>query len=187
MAIRKSARKKTSVNYVDNEKFYNAIVAHRNKVVESDVNKTEYPRIPDYIGECIWKIAENLSMSPSFIGYSFREEMVSDGVENCILYFYDFDPTVGTKPFSYFTTVIYYAFLRRIYKEEKHRYTNYKLFQESVGLEGHLLVDSDDKQLMPGTLYDNINDFMGEFERKESEKKAKRKATKEGLSKFYED
>lgn len=204
MAIRKTAQRKSSTNYVDNEKFYNAIVAYRAELDKARVRGEEEPRIPNYIGECIWKIAENLAIKPCFVNYSFREEMISDGVENCILYFKDFDPHYVTQnsahyghdeayatrkpnPFAYFTQVIYYAFLRRIYKEEKNRYTIYKLFQETIGTDSHLLVDSDDNHLLPSTLYDNINDFMAKFERKETEKKNKRKANKEGLSKFYDD
>jgi hypothetical protein len=185
---RKNApRRKNAIHYVDNEKFYNAICEYKSTLDEATAKGTELPRIPNYVGECILKIAEGLSIKPCFGNYSFREEMIDDGVENCILYFNDFDPQKGDKPFAYFTQVIYYAFLRRIYKEEKNRYTIYKLFQETIGMEPHLLLDGDDKHLMTSSLYDNINEFMARFERKENEKKLKRKANKEGLSKFYDE
>jgi hypothetical protein len=123
------------------------------------------------------------------MNYSYREEMVSDGIENCILYFKDYDPSIGQNPFAYFTQVIYYAFLRRIGKEEKNRYAMYKHFQESIinQHDTNLLRDSDDNHLLPAQMYDNINDFMSRFEKKEEAKKLKRKQAKEGLNQFYEE
>jgi len=179
-------KKKAPINYVDNKKFYEAILEHKKKVEEAEKKGIEPPRIPDYIGECIWKIAEKLSTKPCFINYSFREEMVSDGIENCILYFHDYNPEITQNPFAYFTQVVYYAFLRRIAKEEKNRYAIYKNFQESM-LEPNLLVDSDNNNLLPSQMYDNINDFMTRFEKKEEIKKEKRKQMKKGLQQFYEE
>ncbi len=126
---------------------------------------------------------------PRFINYSYRDEMISDGIENCIMYFKDYNPEIGQNPFAYFTQIIYYAFLRRIGKEEKNRYIIYKNYQESIVNQGNsgFLVDNDDNHLMPTQMYDNINDFMAKFEKREEEKKVKRKQTKEGLQKFYEE
>jgi hypothetical protein len=181
-------KKKVTQHYVDNAKFFSEITKYREKLHSAREKGLEEPRIPDYIGECIWKIAEKLSTKPCFINYSYREEMVSDGIENCILYFRDYDPEKGQNPFAYFTQVIYYAFLRRIYKEEKNRYAMYKSFQENIihSYDSSLLMDSDDNHLLPTQMYDNINDFMLKFERKEEIKKEKRKQEKQGLSKFYE-
>jgi len=176
-------------HYVDNQKFYAEIVEYRKKLQEARDAGLEDPRIPNYIGECIWKIANKLSTKPCFMNYSYREEMVSDGIENCILYFKDYDPAIGQNPFAYFTQVIYYAFLRRINKEEKNRYAMYKHFQENI-INQHdisLLKDSDDNLLLPMQMYDNINDFMSRFEEKEEKKKIKRKQAKEGLQQFYEE
>jgi hypothetical protein len=123
------------------------------------------------------------------MNYSYREEMVSDGIENCILYFNDYNPNITKNPFAYFTQVIYFAFLRRINKEEKNRYIIYKNFQETIINNGHagFLVDGDDNHAVSVNLYDNINDFMAKFEKKEAVKKEKRKMAKEGLIQFYEE
>lgn len=181
--------KKKKVHYVNNQRFFEEIVKYRKNLQEARNNGLEDPRIPDYIGECIWKIAEKLSTKPCFINYSYRDEMISDGIENCILYFKDYDPEKGQNPFAYFTQVIYYAFLRRIYKEERNRYTVYKNFQETMVSvsDMSLFTDSDDNHLMPTKMYDNINEFMEKFERKERERKIKRKNAKEGLNSFYEE
>ena len=181
--------KEKKVNYVDNKKFYETIVEHRRRVEESAQKGLESPRLPEYIGECIWKIANKLSNKPCFINYSYRDEMISDGIENCIMYFKDFDPNKTQNPFAYFTQIIYYAFLRRINKEEKNRYIIYKNFQETIINNGHnaYLTDTEDNHIVPTQMYDNINSFMGRFEEKEELKKQKRKEQKLGLTKFYEE
>ena len=181
--------KQNKVHYVDNQKFYQEILEHKRKVAEAREKGLEEPRLSNYIGECIWKIANKLSCKPCFLNYSYRDEMISDAIENCILYFNDYDPNRGSNSFEYFTQVIYFAFLRRINKEEKNRYIIYKNFQETVINNGHAahLVDGDDNHLLSVNLYDNINDFMERFEKKEAVKKEKRKIAKEGLIKFYEE
>jgi len=193
--------KKTSVHYVDNKKFYEEILVYKKKVQEAKEKGLEEPRLPNYIGECIFKIADKLSTKPCFINYSYRDEMISDGIENCIMYFKDYNPKIGQNPFAYFTQIIYYAFLRRISKEEKNRYTIYKNFQHTIihgnptshfdssnsdNLAHSNLFDREDIDFTP-QMYDNINEFMDRFEKKEAIKKEKRKIAKEGLIKFYEE
>ena len=104
------------------------------------------------------------------------------------LYFDNFDPNKSQNPFAYFTQIIYYAFHRRISKEEKNRYIIYKKFQESVldTSDASLMIDSDDQHLISSTMYDNLNEFIKKFEKREAEKKEKRKQVKEGLEKFVE-
>ena len=179
------------VPYVDNKRFHQEILNYKKEVEEAKrLRKNELPRMPEYIGECIYKIATKLAMKPCFSGYSFKEEMISDGIENCILYFRDYNPEYSAEktpnPFAYFTQIIYFAFLRRIYKEERNRYITYKNFQETMTLAqgSNLLMDSDDVPLLSSTMYDNINVFMDKFEQKEEKKKEKRKQAKIGLSKF---
>ena len=194
------AGNRSRAHYVDNKKFYEEIIKYKKAVRKAKREGREEPRIPNYIGECIYKIAENLSCKPCFMNYSFRDEMVSDGIENCILYFKDYDPKIGQNPFAYFTQVIYYAFLRRINKEEKNRYIICKNFQHTIihgkqdgGLDTYAnhdtinIFDADDGNVMPVSMYDNINDFMYKFERKEEAKKVKRKQMKKNLQNFYED
>ena len=89
------------------------------------------PPVTNYIAECFLKIAEHLSYRPNFINYPFREDMVGDGIENCLLYAHNFDPNKSSNPFSYFTQIIYYAFLRRIEKEKKQAFVKYKALQMS--------------------------------------------------------
>ena len=99
-------------HYVDNEKFLEVMTGYRIAYLESKENDEEKPMIPDYAGECFLKIAERLSHRPNFINYAFREEMVSDGIENCVMYASNFNPEKSSNPFAYFTQITYYAFLR---------------------------------------------------------------------------
>ena len=103
-----------ATHYVNNADFLAALVKYRDDCKEAKENNKLEPKIPDYIGECFLKIAEHLSRKPNFISYTYRDEMISDGVENCIQYFRNFDPDKSKNPFAYFTQIIYYAFLRRI-------------------------------------------------------------------------
>jgi len=130
------ARKKQ--HYVDNEKFLEVMSDYREKYLQAIDNDTELPIIPDYAGECFLKIAERLSHRPNFINYAFREEMVSDGIENSVMYASNFNPEKSTNPFAYFTQIIYFAFLRRIEKEKKQLYIKYKTMEEYSSLEDHV-------------------------------------------------
>ena len=113
--------KKNNVHYVDNSLFLEKITEHRNKVVAAKEAGTEKPRVPNYLGECFLKIANHLAYKSNFINYTYRDEMISDGIENCITYIDNFDPAKSSNPFAYFTQITYYAFLRRIQKEKKQK------------------------------------------------------------------
>lgn len=178
--------KKKKNHYVDNVRFFNEIMEYKKQCKEALDQGKEKPRVSEYIGKCIYLIAENLSHKPRFMNYSFREELVSDAIENCFLYFDNFNPEKSENPFAYFTQIIYFAFHRRISREEKNRYIIYKKFQESVldTSDASLMVDSDDNHLISTTMYDNLNEFIKKFETREAEKKKKRKEKKEGLEKF---
>lgn len=181
--------KKKTNHYVDNQKFLADIIEYKKKVKHAADNGLEKPRVSEYIGKCIWLITENLARKPRFMNYSFIDEMKSDAIENCFLYFDNFNPEISQNPFAYFTQIIYYAFHRRISKEEKNRYIIYKKFQESVldTSDASLMVDGDDNHLISSTMYDNLNQFIENFETREKAKKEKRKQAKEGLEKFVEN
>jgi hypothetical protein len=183
MEIRMAKKKN---HYVDNERFLAEIVEYKKQCKIAAAEGKEKPRLSEYIGQCIFLIAENLAHKPRFMNYSFVDEMKSDAIENCLMYFDNFDSDKYSNPFAYFTQIIYYAFHRRINKEEKNRYIIYKKFQESVldTSDAGLMLDGEGNHLISTTMYDNINDFIGNFETRELAKKEKRKEKKEGLEKF---
>jgi hypothetical protein len=116
-------------HYIDNVKFCEAMTDWKQLVRAAEACDDPRPPVSDYIAECFVKIAEHLSYRPNFINYPFREDMVGDGIENCLLYAHNFDPKKSNNPFSYFTQIIYYAFLRRIEKEKKQAFVKYKALQ----------------------------------------------------------
>ena len=123
--------KKKSEHYIDNQQFFAAMKEWKALVDAANAKGEKHPPVTNYIGECFMKIAENLSRKPNFINYPYRDEMISDGIENCLLYAYNFDPSKSNNPFSYFTQIIYYAFLRRIQKEKKQAYIKLKKIEMS--------------------------------------------------------
>ena len=110
---------KKKIHYVDNKKFLAAIVERKEQIKEAEGVGESKPQISNYLGECILKISNHLSYRPNFINYTYKEEMISDGIENCLQYIDNFDPEKSKNPFAYFTQIIYYAFIRRIAKEKK--------------------------------------------------------------------
>lgn len=124
MTTTPAPKKRQRNNFIDNKEFYAAIVEYRKKVdaaKEKGLTKKDegWPRIPGYIGKCFLDIAEHLSMRPNFSNYMYRQDMVCDAVENCVIYAHNFDPEKSKNPFSYFTQVCWYAFIRRIGKEKR--------------------------------------------------------------------
>ena len=110
---------KQKPHYVDNKKFLEAMIEHRERCEKAAKRNRKKPEVTNYIGECFLKIANHLSFRPNFINYTFRDDMISDGRENCLQYMDNFNPDKSKNPFAYFTQIIYYAFIRRIQKEKK--------------------------------------------------------------------
>ena len=125
-------KKKKANNYIDNKKFYAEMIIYRRLYDEAMAAGEPRPIVSRYVGECIMLIATRLATRPNFVGYSYKDEMISDGIENCLAYLHNFNPEKSTNPFAYFTQIIYYAFLRRIQKEKKQLYIKHKSFENSM-------------------------------------------------------
>ena len=123
--------RKKSEHYVNNRELLEALIVYRAKVATAKENDLPKPRITNYLGECFLKIATHLSYKPNFVNYMFREDMISDGIENCVQYIHNFDPEKSKNPFAYFTQIIHYAFLRRIQKEKKQLEIKTKIIEKS--------------------------------------------------------
>ena len=140
-------------HYVDNQRFLLEMTEYQNERKTAKENGIELPPCPDYIGECFLKIAQRLSFRPNFINYAFREDMISDGIENCVQYMNNFNPEKSKNPFAYFTQIIYYAFIRRIQKEKKQLYIKYKTMDSNSSLGDNVEVSADDTQ---NYVYENV-------------------------------
>ena len=134
------AKRKRSEHYVNNKEFLAALIKYREDIEIAKIQDKPKPVIPRYIGDCFLKIANHLSFKPNFVNYMFKEDMISDGIENCVQYIHNFDPEKSKNPFAYFTQIIHYAFLRRIQKEKKQLDIKTKII-EKTGFDEVMMVD----------------------------------------------
>lgn len=121
---------KKKQHYVDNKKFLDELVKYKQRVATAEIQNKPKPLVNNYIGDCFLKIATHLSYRPNFINYMYKDDMICDGVENCIQYIDNFNPEKSTNPFAYFTQIVYYAFLRRIAKEKRQMDIKDKLIEK---------------------------------------------------------
>lgn len=122
--------KKKSEHYVNNKDFYQALLEYKIQVEKSKENGLTKPKVSNYLGDCFLRIANHLAYKPNFVNYMFKDDMICDGIENCIQYIDNFD-TNRTNPFAYFTQIVYYAFLRRIAKEKRQLEIKSKIIERS--------------------------------------------------------
>ena len=149
---RTMARRKRSEHYVNNKEFLAALIKYREDKEIAQIRGLPNPVIPRYIGECFLKIANHLSFKPNFVNYMFKEDMISDGIENCVQYIHNFDPEKSKNPFAYFTQIIHYAFLRRIQREKRQLEIKNKILEKS----GYSEVFDDNNQI-DGSTYSDYN------------------------------
>lgn len=178
--------KKKRIDYINNQRFLEELIKHREKVKIARDQGKEDPILPDYIGECFQAIAQRFSRQSSYSSYTFREEMEWDAIEDCIRYYEAFDPEKGSNPFAYFTQVAKYAFWRRIEKEKFQLYVKYK------SIEDFMINNTSSVDINSGAMQneafdintDYMSNFIYEFEKKLEEKKAakKLKAAKKGTT-----
>jgi len=177
--------KRIKEHYVDNKLFLEAMTAYKKEVKKALRSKKDKPPVTDYIGSCFLKIANHLSYRPNFINYTFRDYIISDGIENCLQYLDNFNPAKSNNPFAYFTQIIYYAFIRRIQKEKKQTTIKHKLIMDS---------NYDDVALQPGDDVEFKNQFrdflqknlkMEDTQPKKVEKKKKKTRVRKSTSKLF--
>ena len=178
-------------HYINNKEFLKCLIEYQADIVKCKEEGKSKPYVTDYIAMCFLQIAQRLSYRPNFINYTYKDDMISDGLENCLAYMHNFNPDKSKKPFAYFTQIIYYAFLRRIQKEKKQQYIKYKIFTDKKAeLEAINNAESHEKlsndflnEKGSADFHIHIKEFIDDMERKEAEKKEKRelkKAEREG-------
>ena len=174
--------KEKKVHYVDNKVFFAEMEKWKTEIEESTEVDDLPPMVPAYMGECFYKIATHLSYRPNFINYTYREEMIGDGIENCIRYAKNFNPEKSRNPFAYFTQIIYYAFIRRITKEKKQSAIKQKII-DNTALPTYAVMEGDN------TNYENTYiEFLREnLDEREVPKPKQRKRSKKGIEHFIEE
>ena len=180
MAKRKRVAKQ---HYVDNAKFLEEMVEYKRDYNAAVKNGEDPPVVSEYLGSVFLKIAQRLSFRPNFINYTFKNDMISDGIENCLHYIHNFNPEKSNNPFAYFTQIIYYAFIRRIQKEKKQLYIKYKTMQnveQSAEFDNDANVSINDYRGSDFKVV--VDDFVETFE--QSKKKKAIKKTESTLELF---
>lgn len=170
-------------HFVDNKKFFEAIVAYKVLCEKAKQENKSEPIVPDYIGKCIIDIATHLAQRYNFANYTFRDEMISDGIERAIYALHKFNPEKSSNPFAYFTQIIFFAFVVRIKAEKKHSYIKHKALEHfametMLDTNGEVIVDVD---------FEKSAELISKFESEEivakSEKKPKIK--EDGVEQFF--
>ena len=184
------AKRKKTVHYVDNAKFLEEMIEYKRQYNISINNNKDKPMISEYLGSVFLKIAQRLSFRPNFINYAFKDDMISDGIENCLHYIHNFNPEKSSNPFAYFTQIIYYAFIRRIQKEKKQLYIKYKSMQNyEISPEYVEYMDYDDDFKASGDFKNSgfrvmVDEFVDTFEKSKKKKSVKKKPEPSNLELF---
>jgi len=165
-------------NYINNKTLYLAMIQYKDSIKLADEKNINKPQVPNYIGQSILLICNNLAKKPNFSGYSYKQEMISDGIIDCIAAVDNFDPDKTNNPFAYFTQIAWNAFIRRIHKEKKQTYIKHKNFQNSY-LTNNLWSEAENSQLKSNEYSDEL---IRSFENKLTE--TKKAAKMVGLEKF---
>ena len=173
-------------HYINNKEFLKCLIDYQADVKRCKKEGNPKPYVTDYIAMCFLQIAQRLSYRPNFINYTYKDDMISDGLENCLAYMHNFNPDKSKNPFAYFTQIIYYAFLRRIQKEKKQQYIKYKVFTDKKA-ELEAINDAQSHEKLSNDFLNekgsadfhiHIKEFIDDMERKEAEKKHKREIKK---------
>ena len=176
----KKPRRKT--NYINNKTLYGAMIHYKNDLQHALEHDADKPQVPRYIGESILLICNNLAKKPNFSGYTYKQDMISDGVIDCISAVDNFNPDRTNNPFAYFTQIAWNAFLRRIQKEKKQTYIKHKNYENSF-----LLMDTHD-EMNGGNMQLKSNDYSSEIVRSFEDKltKTKKQSKLTGVEIFSE-
>lgn len=180
------AEKKKNPHYVNNKEFSQAVVDYVRSVKDAEESGDPAPQVTNYIADCFLKICEGLSYKANFIGYTFREEMVMDAVENCLKAIGNYNIETATRTgnpnaFSYFTQISWYAFLRRISKEKKQQQIKLKYIVES-GIEEFMVDESEDPEVAKA-----IQSYVEQLRRKIDDSKEKDKKAIEPIEEIEKE
>jgi hypothetical protein len=178
---------KKAEHYVNNKEFTLAVSEFNIATKLAESKGKELPRMTEYIGECIYKIATRLSTRPNFINYTYRDEMICDAIENCIQYIGNFNTEKSNNAFAYVTQICYYAFLRRIQKEKKQVFIKQKQIEESnITMDSYTTIDGEHDPTLTNTnvewMQENMNRVVYEPRKSKRTKKIKKETNLEKFS-----
>lgn len=149
---------KDKIYYVNNKSLFEAYKNWYASIETAKSNCEDYDLpIPDFIVDSMIKICTRLSYKPNFINYSFRDDLISDALYDCVRFAKKFNPEKTENPFSYITTIAFSAFLRRIDSEKKQSYVKAKIISETPTHDFFDSIEADDIELQ-----ENFIEYMNE-------------------------
>lgn len=169
------ARKRTN-DYINNEQLNHHLSIYTTSYKKAKVNHTELPKIPEYVGESILLIARKLATKSNFGGYSYREEMIGDGVENCLRYLHNYNPEKTKNAFGYLTLIMWRAFVRRIQREQQESYTRHKMILNNSDVFESIL-DEMGSSMLDSVSLEKSSEIVRTFEERMIKKKEKADGT----------
>ena len=136
--IKRKRQKPGDEHYVNNREFTLALDDYSRACKKAEEEGKTKPQMNNYLGGCIMKMSNRLANSPRFSGYSYKEEMIHNGILAAVKYAHRFNGDKFDNGFAYVTQILFSHFIITIKNEKKKYETNLKLIQEAeVGVMGN--------------------------------------------------
>lgn len=172
---------------VDNKRFTEELAKYADEFKRlNPENKRPYnrPQASNYLGHTIMVLSKHLATMGNFSGYTWKEEMIADGVEAFLRYMHNFDPT-KTNGHAYATMIMKNAFIHRIKREKKQSQIKNKIIR-NIDFSAYEKQDGDDceyenafidtMQKMAFESYANTSEGANESSSKKERKKTVKKS-----------
>ena len=106
---RKTPKKKEEGYLSNKEMLAELLICQKNDVIS------------DKLGKMFMILATRYATKINFSGYSYRDEMVSNGIVSCCAALHKFDVTKSKtpNPFAYYTSIIHNCFIQILNKEKR--------------------------------------------------------------------
>ena len=136
--VKRKRQKPGDEHYVNNREFTLALDKYSRECKQAEADGKIKPRMNSYLGDCIMKMSYRLANSPRFSGYSFKDEMIHNGILAAVKYANRFNGDKFDNGFAYVTQILFSHFIITIKNEKKKYETNLKLIQAAeIGVFGN--------------------------------------------------
>lgn len=111
-------------NYIVKDELNQALIDYQAQCAEAEEQGKPIPAPSDYIGKAIMQIAYGLANRYNFRNYTWKEEMIGDGIVAACSAIRKYNPYAETKsgspnPYGFFTQTIFWSYQNRIVAEKK--------------------------------------------------------------------
>jgi len=163
--------------YIKKEELQEHLRKYVEKLNDCKANNKPLPQIPNDIGYAILQICNRLATRPNFNQYTYKDEMISNAIEDCCKGVDLYNPEKFNNPFGYFTQIAWFAFLRKIDNEKYENYLKAKNYQQSFVFNGLIEnLDREDQDMISSNI-NSINEatayVISSWEEKQALKKQK--------------